>query len=513
MSYYSKGHARRSIFQTAVFRVLSQAATMASYVVLVRSMTEQAFGILNLLYGIIPVISTVASLGIEQTLRRYQPEYLQGGNKVAAAWLLRVAARGRLVTNVLLLALIWLGWNWVAPIFQLAPYRAEYLLFCGLALLHFQAAILQLSLSSHMLQGYSVGMTVLLSVTKLIAYVLLAQSDALTLENAILADTVGYGLMYLGLRIAHFRLCPAPEQAGAYVPTRDERRRLVRYSLFNNFNDAGTLLLSSKSDNFFVAAMMNPLAVGTYSFYLRLNEMVSQLLPIRQFGNVIHPLFFAVPESEAGLRLPRYFTLLINVTMALQWPMLAYSIAYHEEIVRVLFAGKYLDSSWLLPLVVALATVNRVGDPATLVAQHQEKAGIILLSKIFTIYNVLAMLLLVPLLGVYGAALATGTAQLFKNLFIWWHVRGLARWLNFWPMLLAVLPVWGGSVLACFALKAALPGPDVAHLLAGAVICGAALLVHVRSAALAPSDRELLGSLMRGREAHLLRRLGVLRPG
>lgn len=510
-SYYSRGHARRSIFHTAVFRVLSQGATLASYVVLVRSMSEQAFGVLNLLYGIIPVISTVASLGIEQTLRRYQPEYLQAGNKAASAWLLRVAGRGRLVSNLLLLGLIWLSWTWLAPIFQIEPYRQQYLLFCGIALLHFQAGILQLSLSSHMLQGYSVGMTVLLSGTKLVAYLVLGNAGALTLENAILADTLGYALMYLGLRIAHARFCADADDGASFVPAAAERKRLLRYSLFNNFNDAGTLLLSSKSDNFFVAALMSPLAVGTYAFYTRLNEMVSQLLPIRQFGNVIHPLFFAVPEAEASGKLPRYFTLLINVTMTLQWPMLAYSIVYHQEIVRLLFAGKYLESSWLLPLVVGLAAANRVGDPATLVAQHQEKAGIILLSKVFTIYNVIAMLVLVPVIGVYGAALATGTAQLAKNLFIWWHVRQLARWLNFWPMLGAVLPIWGGCVALCWVLKLQLAGNDLLHLLVGALVCSAALLLHLRSGALAASDRDMLGTLMRGPGRQVLRRLGVLR--
>ena len=38
-------------------------------------MSEQDFGIFNLLYAFIPVVSTLASLGLEQVLRRFQPEY------------------------------------------------------------------------------------------------------------------------------------------------------------------------------------------------------------------------------------------------------------------------------------------------------------------------------------------------------------------------------------------------------------------------------------------------------
>ena len=92
MKFYSRGNARRSVFHTAVFRVLSQVSTLASYIVLVRAMSEHEFGVLSLLYAFIPVVSTTASLGIEQTLRRFQPEYLRAGNYSTATWLLRFSA-------------------------------------------------------------------------------------------------------------------------------------------------------------------------------------------------------------------------------------------------------------------------------------------------------------------------------------------------------------------------------------------------------------------------------------
>ncbi len=46
---------------------------MIGFVVLVRAMPENDFGVFNLLYAFIPMLSTVASLGLEQTKRRYQP--------------------------------------------------------------------------------------------------------------------------------------------------------------------------------------------------------------------------------------------------------------------------------------------------------------------------------------------------------------------------------------------------------------------------------------------------------
>lgn len=511
MKFYSRAHARRSLFHTAIFRTLSQLASVASYVVLVRGMTEQTFGILNILYAVIPVISTAASLGIEQTLRRYQPEYLQAGQAQAAAWLVRAAASARFATNVALLGIIILLWQWIAPFFQLQPYRAEFLLFSLLVLLHFQASILQISLSSHMLQGYSVGMTVVLSVAKLLAYLVLIRFDSLTLTNAILADTVGYGLMYAGLRVAHARHCRPPLIDRGFTLEGTERRRLLRYSFFNNFNDAGTMLLTSRTDNFFLAALMNPLAVGAYAFYVRLNQMTAHLLPTRQFSNVIQPLFFAIPPHEAARRIPRYFTLLTNLTGTMQMPIFAYALAYHAELVSVFFGGKFLESSWLLPVIVGFATINRVEVSVTMVAQYQEKASILLLSKIFGIYNAIMLLVLIPVAGIYGAAIATGSAQLLKNFYVWWHVRDTARWTNLRAVIAMTAVIWVPCVTVCFALKELLALPPAMHLVFGAVLCGLGTILYVRSPALSPSDREILASVFHGREARVLTWLGIIR--
>src|SRR5687767_12544689 len=117
MSLYSQGTARRSLIDTVAFRALSQLATVAGFAVMVRGMSEESFGVYNLLYSFIPVVSTVASLGLEQILRRYQPEYLRAGNKVAAAWLTRTIASARFGVNIVLLTALLAGWNHFAPLF------------------------------------------------------------------------------------------------------------------------------------------------------------------------------------------------------------------------------------------------------------------------------------------------------------------------------------------------------------------------------------------------------------
>jgi O-antigen/teichoic acid export membrane protein len=289
---------------------------------------------------------------------------------------------------------------------------------------------------------------------------------------------------------------------------------MLSYGLFNNFNDAGTLLMDAKTDNFFIAAFIDPISVGIYSFYTRLDEMAGNILPGRLFENVVQPMFFAVSLEDAPRKLPQYFTFLLNMNLLLQWPILAFCLVYHADIVNVIFGGKFVEQSWLLPLLIGFAVINTCGTPATLVAQYKERAGIILASKTLVVYNVLAMLALIPLFGLYGAAIARGSGLAFKNLFIWWHVRRDAVWTNAKTALVWSVLLWSCVAGLCEFVRVSLPTQTVIQLAIGAAICGFASLIHMRGRAISDSDRRILEALSAGKEMRHLRRLGLLpHPG
>jgi len=300
-------------------------------------------------------------------------------------------------------------------------------------------------------------------------------------------------------------------RAPAVRPDAAERKRLWRYALFNNFNDAGSILLYVQTDNFFIAALLNPVAVGAYAFYTRINAMVSNLTPMRLFENVVQPVFFATPPEKAAERIPRFFTLLLNCSLLAQLPIVAYASVYHHEIVRLLLGGKFLELSWLMPVIIAFGTTsNVIAIPVTCVAQYHERASLILQSQLFGLYQIAAMVALVPFAGLLGAAVATGTYHLFRNLFVWWQVRADARWLNVRAVLIWATLIWGSAILACVELRRLTSAPPMVAMASGLVICAIAALVYVRSPALSKSDRALLAQLFHGREARLLQRLGVL---
>src|SRR5690606_23400710 len=148
--------------------------------------------------------------------------------------------------------------------------------------------------------------------------------------------------------------------------------------------------------------------------------------------------------------------------------------------------------------------------PVTLVAQLKEKAHIILASRIFSIYNIGALMVLIPVMGIAGAIVASGTAMLMKNLFVWWFVRDLAVWKDGWRFLGRTILIWTVFVLIAGLGVDILAERPVFVLVFGFVTWGLLFAAYLRFGALTTEQRQLMGTFFPGRETRLLRALGVV---
>ena len=84
-------------------------------------------------------------------------------------------------------------------------------------------------------------------------------------------------------------------------------------------------------------------------------------------------------------------------------------------------------------------------------------------------------------------------------------------WTNLLQVVVMGVLIWGGVVALCLGLKLVLALPDWGHLLLGMVVVALGTAAYLRSPAVADSDRALLQSLFHGREARILRRVGIVR--
>jgi O-antigen/teichoic acid export membrane protein len=505
---YNRRSARAAAFHALILRVPAQIATLASYVVLVRLLPESEFGIYSLFYAMIPVIGTLLSFGMEDTLRRYQPEYLRKGENRLAHWLTRRIGQLRLATTFLFILVAFVFWDQIGALFKIADYRDHFVLFAALLLSHFQCQLLTQALSAHLLHKYSVGWAAGFSITKLAGYGIAVLVWELDLWTAILADLGAYCVFFVGLKYAYLR--KADHRRGTvsrFSP--EESKRLIRYATYYSFNDAGGLTLDSRKDSFFLAAFLDTTSVGAYAFANRFNDMVGRVSPTTLLDSVIQPLFVSLDYKHDKEKVQRYFSLIFTLSLLTRVPVLAFTAVYHQEIVEVVFGGRFIEYSHLIALVALFALGGIIGTPVTLVAQLEEKAQFILASKIFGILGIGASLLLIPTIGVLGAVLAGGTAVLLKNLFIWWFVRDLARWTNAKSFAIRSALIWGVFAAIAVPQREWLADRPALMLLTALVVWAAFVVVQVRAVS-TPEHREIMGKMFSGRERMLLRWLRIV---
>jgi O-antigen/teichoic acid export membrane protein len=509
-SPYNKQGARRATFYTLLLRPPAQIASALSYVLLVRLLSERDYGIYNLFYATLPLVSAAASFGLEHTLRRFQPEYLKKGQNRLADLVVRKIGVIRLLTNAGLLLLILALWQYVAPPFKILEYRDYFWLFAVIVLTHFQCVILTIALSSHLLQKYSLGMQAAFSILKAAGYGLWAFVLDFNLWVAFLVDLGVYLLFYGGLKY-YYTFKPNHAIGDIESIPKEEKWRLFRYGAFYNFNDAGSLPLRAQTDNFFIAALLDPIAVGAYSFGTQLSQMISRATPVRMLESVIQPIFFSLDYKNNADRVQNYFSLLMSLGLVVSIPPFAFITCYHLELVDVVFGGQFREYAGLLPLIFLFSAANSIASPINLVAQLKEKAHIVFASRIFSIYNILANLALIPIIGVAGAVVASGTAVLMKNLFIWWFVRDLGKWHGAVRFLGLSAFLWGAFVVLVLVGSRLLPEQPIQQLLIGVPLWCGFFLLHLRTWAFTGEQREIVGKLFSGSESRALRLLGLTR--
>lgn len=409
-------------------------------VLLVRLISEHDYGVYSLFYSIISQFALFASFGLVNTLQRYIPEYYANGEFIIAHRLYRMASMIRLLSNILLLCMILLFWDSLSPLLKIEAYKNYFILFSFILVFHFQWGLMETCLSSYFLHQYTQTMASLFTLLKLIGYCFVLFTDKI-LWAVLVVELIAYAVLFTGLQIVYRNKIPV--DAGKLNSfSAQERKRLVRYAFFYNFNDAGSSILAPDFDNFIIAMYMNPIAVGAYAFCQRITKMLQHMFPVTYLIEVIRPAFFSLGLDAGQAQRTLMFQLLIKITYITTIPLFIGVVLLGQDMIELFFGGKFIEYSPVLSTIFFVAVLNAFQTPLGLAAMLKERADIMLYSKIFAFYNIAADILLIPVLGIWGAVLATGTATLGKNLFVWFFVRREASFSGMTGFFTALIAFW-----------------------------------------------------------------------
>jgi len=459
----------RKGFTGAIYNYLGmffeKLVTVLVTIYVIRQLPISEFGVYNLFQDTIGLVAVIFSFGIPSLIERFLPElYQRGLFDDLHRWVYR-ALIARFLLGLLGALICLLGRDALGGFLHSDLFTAYYPIFALGLIFTILNQTSQSILDTYLLQKRRNVIRVVVSALRAGLY-----TAAITLGQGLYGILWAFSISALAgsVLFVHtiYRLKHPKNVEKNTEGLGELTNRFKRYGAISYLNEMGAMVLSRRADNYLISAFLNPAAVGIYSFATRIVEMFVAMTPL-VVGNVIIStlLFRQFTETPTLEFLQRRFNLLCKLALYLTLPFLIVLVGLHEQI-TMLVDPKYHDASYLLALVAIFEILNVFAWPIAWMAQSSERVEVQLYSKIGAIYNIIAAIILIPRYGPLGAAWATGTSFMMKNVLMYVFLRrhlpltfpgpgifklglsGFASWVA-----LALLAQYAGSVISALAIS------------------------------------------------------------
>ncbi|QLG27913.1 flippase [Halorarum halophilum] len=393
----------RGVKATFVADVVSTLASAAALILLARYLLGPAgYGLLTFAVSVLGVAGIFGTLGLPKSTARYVTEYAEGDSG-QVRHVLRIGALAMLALVTVVGAVLTLGNGILARALDepaLAPFLVVGALYVGFSALN--------GYLTSVFQGFnrvewSALVRVVDSVVRLLAVVgfVLLGLGALGAFLGYVAGYVAAGLV--GLYVLYTRIVPkltaATEREGGL------RRRVLEYSVPLTAT-RGANVLDKKVDVILVGMLLNTTAVGFYAIAKQVSDFVS--MPAASLGFTISP---ALAEQRDGDRLDtaaRIYEESLSYVLLLYVPACVGLVLVAGPMIRYVFGTDYLPAVPVVQVYSGFIFVNAVDKVTTDGLDYLGRArSRALIKGTMAVANFVLNLLLIPAMGVVGAALAT----------------------------------------------------------------------------------------------------------
>ncbi|QLG64323.1 flippase [Halorarum salinum] len=393
----------RGVKATFGANALTMVANAALIIVLTRFLlTPEEFGELNFALSVLTVASIMATLGLPKSTARYITDFAETDPGQIPHIIRRSLVFLGAVTVVVSVGVVVLG----RPVARMLgePSLVPFLLIGAV----YVAARSGTKFLSAAFQGFNrVTWTAVVGVVSnvsrllfVVGFVLLGFGAVGALAGYVagflLAGAVGFGVLYAKF---YRQYEPADDVEEGLT------RRVLEYAVPLTAT-RGANVLDKKVDTLLIGVLLNMTAVGYYTVAKQVSDFVA--VPAASFGFTISP---ALGEQKSGDRLDRAARL---YERSLEYVLLAYIpaaaglVLVAEPMIQYVFGADYIAAVPVVQVFSGFVLVNAVNkvtsDGLDYLGRARERA---IVKSTMAVSNFLLNLVLIPRMGVVGAAVAT----------------------------------------------------------------------------------------------------------
>jgi len=365
-------------------------------------LTPTVFGRLYFVVSVLGVVSMFAVLGLPKSAARYVNQYAERDpgqvRYIIRVSVLMLSALAVAVSTGLVLAsdrlAVLLGDPAAGPLLALGG------LYVAVYALHSQVVVLFQAFNR---VEWSATVTALSGVVRLVLAVALVLAG-LEAAGALLGYIGGYAIaVVVGAVVLYRRYYRQLEPADS--PEEGLVRRIVEYSVpLTATKGAG--VLDKRVDIILVGTLLNPAAVSYYVISKQISEFAS--IAATSFGYSVSPAYGEQKASDRVERAARLYENSVRYTLLLYVPAAVGLVLVADPTVTLVFGDQYAPAVPVVQVMSGFVLVNAVNKVTSDGLDYLGKARSRAVMKTVTATaNFLLNLLLIPVFGVVGAAVAT----------------------------------------------------------------------------------------------------------
>lgn len=373
-------------------------ANFLLFILLVNKIPQDQFGTWALYITIISISDSIRQGMVQNGLARLIIQFPQDRKLPATGFVLNYALIAILGGLIFLVALCF---SFGASIDALLPHAGKSLMVIGT--IQFISTLCQARLN---FKTYFITNLIYLACF-IISLVYLNQVS----ETISLTQIINAQLISLIVPIIYFL---STSKRALILPTRQHLKALLDFGRYST----GTNLLSilfHKADILMIAYFLDPVSVALFHFASKIMNYAE--LPLHALSQVIYPRLSASYRHSNSNELNKEYGLSIIRLLVLVIPIAIVVIMFNSQIIRLLSSDEYITSSQLI-IILGIGIIFKPWGRVfglTLDAIGKPKVNFrMLLLSLFI--NITMNLILIPLYGLQGAAIATTSSILITTI-------------------------------------------------------------------------------------------------
>ncbi|MDB4969227.1 MAG: polysaccharide biosynthesis protein [Myxococcales bacterium] len=474
-----------------VTSLFNMVAGLVTFPLLTRLFSVADYGTMNLVAATLTISVAVGKVGLQHSILRYHSEIQAGKSRYTLAQLAATTFLGMGGTALaVMLALVifaqlapphWLGDPRLGRLFAIAG-----LLIVVQVLESALVNFLRAEQLTSVLMKYQIAKKYLGLGFILIAVLLISRTLTAFYSASVVSETVAVGLLGLWMfrrserarpHAAEFSRPLYVEMLGFGIPM------MIGYELSG--------LILSVGDRYVIDGIMGEEQLGLYAAAYNLCQYV-QALVIASIGQAIMPIYMQMWDQKGVAETSAFIGRSLRTYLMFGIPIVAGLAAVGPELLPSLASEKYASAAGILPWVmggmVADGTNSMLGAGLFI---HRKTRTIMTIVLSCAALNIVLNLILVPRIGIQGAAIATLICYSIAAPSMAWAGRSLLPIALPWRTLLTA---GVASVAMYFALIHVMPGRRLLSVgvraLLGIPIYGGIMML------ISPDARALMGKLI-----------------